>query len=174
MNYLDIILLLPLVFGFIGGLRKGLVFEVASLIALIAGIWGAIKFSYVIADLLFVTFGWDSPYMGLISLAITFTVIVITVNLLAKLIDKLIDAVALGFINTIAGGLFGFLKAGVIIGLLILVFTSFFPETHIIPESIKSDSVVYQTIKTVTDAILPLIDFESIGDKVKEAAPVTT
>lgn len=169
MNYLDIILLIPLVFGFISGLKKGLVFEVASLVALIVGAWGAVKFSYIIADLLFVTFDWTSPYMGLISLAITFTLIVITVNLIAKLLDTLIDAVALGFINTLAGGVFGLLKSGIFIGVIILILNAFVKNANIIPEEIRVNSVVYQTITTITDAILPLIDFESIGEKATNA-----
>ena len=98
-NYLDVILLIPLVFGFITGLRKGLVFEIASLLALLLGAWGAIKFSYLMSNLLFTTFGWESPYRGLIALAITFIAIVIAINLIAKLIDTLIDAVALGFLR---------------------------------------------------------------------------
>ena len=45
MNVLDIIILVLLVLGLINGFRKGLFVEVASLVALVAGIYGAIHFS---------------------------------------------------------------------------------------------------------------------------------
>ena len=52
MNTFDIIITGLLLFGFVRGLFKGFFLEVASFIALIAGIYGAIHFSYFIKDLL--------------------------------------------------------------------------------------------------------------------------
>jgi membrane protein required for colicin V production len=45
MNYIDIIIGIVLIVSAISGFRKGLIVEVASLAALILGIWGAIHFS---------------------------------------------------------------------------------------------------------------------------------
>ena len=45
MNILDIILGALILFGLIRGLSKGLFVEVASLVALIAGVFGAIRIS---------------------------------------------------------------------------------------------------------------------------------
>ena len=45
MNYLDIIIIIPLIWGAYKGFRKGFIIEIASLIALILGIWGGINFS---------------------------------------------------------------------------------------------------------------------------------
>ena len=84
MNYLDIILAIPLVWGIFRGFRKGLVIEIASLIAALLGVWGAVHFSYFISDAL----NLASPYSPLISFAITFVIIVIIVFLIAKLIEK--------------------------------------------------------------------------------------
>ena len=52
MTVLDIVLAALLLFGLIKGLMKGLFVEVASLIALIAGIYGAIHFSAFAFDFL--------------------------------------------------------------------------------------------------------------------------
>ena len=45
MNYLDIIIVVPLLYGFIKGLSNGLVNEVTSLLALFIGVYMAINFS---------------------------------------------------------------------------------------------------------------------------------
>ena len=44
MSKIDIILIIPLLWGAFMGFRKGLVLELASLVGLILGIYGAIKF----------------------------------------------------------------------------------------------------------------------------------
>ena len=52
MSIIDIVLAALLLFGFIRGLFKGLFVEIASLVALVLGIYGAIHFSYFAADLI--------------------------------------------------------------------------------------------------------------------------
>ena len=45
MNWIDFVIIILLVFGLARGYINGFVKELASLLALILGIWGAIKFS---------------------------------------------------------------------------------------------------------------------------------
>jgi membrane protein required for colicin V production len=67
MNWIDativIVLILSMVMGFINGLVK----EIASLMALILGIWGAIKFSSFTAAKLYDYFDMTGKYVGIIS-----------------------------------------------------------------------------------------------------------
>tara|TARA_R110002111_G_scaffold1012_10_gene7301 strand:+ start:1108 stop:1347 length:240 start_codon:yes stop_codon:yes gene_type:complete len=59
MNVFDIVITVFLLFGFVRGLMKGLFIEVASLVALIGGIWGSIHFSYFIGDFLKESVSWS-------------------------------------------------------------------------------------------------------------------
>ena len=52
MNVFDIIIAALLLFGLVRGIMKGLFIEVASLVALIAGVYGAIHFSYFVSNFL--------------------------------------------------------------------------------------------------------------------------
>ncbi|MDC1534429.1 CvpA family protein, partial [Polaribacter sp.] len=52
MNIFDIVIAALLLFGFVRGIMKGLFVEVASLAALIIGVYGSIHFSYFISDYL--------------------------------------------------------------------------------------------------------------------------
>ena len=45
MNYLDIIIVVPLLYGLIKGFSNGLIKEVTTLTALLVGVYVAIKFS---------------------------------------------------------------------------------------------------------------------------------
>ena len=51
-EYLDIILAIPLIWGAFMGFKKGLILELASIVALVLGIYGAVKFSDLTADYL--------------------------------------------------------------------------------------------------------------------------
>ena len=85
MNYIDIILCIPLVWGLYKGFTKGLIIEAATLVAFGLGVWGGIHFSDFIAQKIKETFDWQSPYLPVVSFALTFLVIIIIVFLIAKL-----------------------------------------------------------------------------------------
>ena len=59
MNTFDIIIAVLLLFGFIRGLFKGLFVEVASLAALIGGVYGAIHFSETVGTYLKTYVDWE-------------------------------------------------------------------------------------------------------------------
>ena len=77
MNYIDIVIIVPVLWGAYIGYKKGLIIEVVSLIALGFGIWGGIHFSDYIGDILVDKI--DSEYVSLTAFVITFAVIVMTV-----------------------------------------------------------------------------------------------
>ncbi len=164
LNYLDIILLAPLVFGFIKGLKKGLVFEAASVLALILGIWGAIKFSGFTAEFLNNQFNWDFDQLPIVAFVITFAGIVVAINFIAKIVDKFLDMIAMDFLNKLAGGVFGLLKIGIIIGVIIFITQAVQLNLHIIPEDVLDDSIVYNAIVGFTDKIIPMIDFDELKE----------
>ena len=77
MNYIDIIILIVLGLSIVTGFINGLVKEVASLAALIFGIWGAIKFSGFTSAKLYEYFDMSGQYIGVISFIVTFLIIVV-------------------------------------------------------------------------------------------------
>ena len=87
MNYIDIIIAIPLAWGFIRGFRKGFIIEIASLISLIIGIWAGIYFSDFVSTFLIYKIGWNSNYLPVISFLIFFIGIVIGVFIIAKMIE---------------------------------------------------------------------------------------
>jgi len=142
-NVLDIIVLILLAYGLISGLIKGIVIEVAGLIALILGLFGAFKFSHLLGDLLGNNVDWSPKTIQTVCFILLFLMIIYAVSLLAKLITKTLKLIALGFLNRIAGGLFGLLKWGVILSALILVIEEVNTIVTLFPKSTLNASKSY-------------------------------
>ena len=81
MSQIDIILIIPLLWGAVMGFKKGLVLELASLVGLVLGIYGAIKFSDYTAEKLKQYVEITQEWLGLISFLVTFVLIVFAVFL---------------------------------------------------------------------------------------------
>ncbi len=149
MNFLDIVLGLLLLWGLWKGLNNGLFVEIASIIALIAGIYGAIHFSYIAGNYLSQNMNWDERYISITAFVITFIIIVLVVQLAGKFLTKIADFAMLGLINKIAGGLFGALKVAVIIGALLVFFDRIDRSSTFIDDETKTESRLYGPIKDI-------------------------
>ena len=170
MNYIDIILGILLLLAAINGFRKGFVVELASFAALILGIWGAIRFSYIASDYLVKHFDYTSKHLGVISFLITFIVIVILVYMVGKVADNFVKAAQLGFINRLAGLFFGFVKSALILSVILMVFDSFDEKMRILPAEAKENSRVYEPMKMLVPTIFPFVKFwteKNTSDKEK-------
>lgn len=155
MNTFDIIITGLLLFGFIRGLFKGLFLEIASFIALIAGIYGAIHFSYFVKDLLIPQVSWEEKYITLVSFAVTFMVIVIVVTLIGKLFTKIADFASLGILNKLLGGIFGALKTGFALSVILLIFSKLNNKIPFISQEQQESAVLYEPIKNLAPKIFP-------------------
>ena len=158
MNYIDIIILILLVLSAIGGYKNGLITEVASLAALILGIWGAIQSSYITTDLLIRYFDLQSKYLNIISFGVTFIVIVILVHVVAGVINNMVNAAMLGVLNKLGGMIFGVLRSILFISIILLILDKIDRDIQIIPEDTKSGSRMYEPIKNIAPSIFPFID----------------
>jgi membrane protein required for colicin V production len=157
MNWLDalilVILILSLVMGFINGLIK----EVASLAALILGIWGAIKFSSFTAAKLYDYFDMTGRYVGIIAFIITFALIVVIIHFIGILADKVVTAASLGFINRILGIVFGLIKSILIMSVFFAVLNAIDAKNSFLPKKTIEESRFYSPISDIAPAIFPII-----------------
>ncbi|MGK0421323.1 MAG: membrane protein required for colicin V production [Polaribacter sp.] len=157
MNIFDIVIAALLIFGFVRGVMKGLFVEVASLVALIAGVYGAIHFSYFIGDFLKEYVSWSEEYVSLAAFAGTFIVIIIVIAFLGKILTKLADFASLGVINKILGGVFGALKIGLILSVVFIFFGKINDTIPFIKKKTLEESILYKPVKKVAPTIFPSI-----------------
>lgn len=157
MNYFDIVILIVLLFFLIRGLIKGLIIELASVLALIAGIWGALRFSGYTGAKLTELFDLSTPWLGLIAFAVTFILIVIAVHFVAVIIDKLFSAVALGWLVKILGAVFGVIKGLIIVSIVLVFMNTVNERVEFLPPEKVEASVLYRPVSQIAPAIFPII-----------------
>ncbi|MBR8535082.1 CvpA family protein [Carboxylicivirga mesophila] len=167
MNYFDIITGILLILAIIKGFKNGLIIELASLAALVLGLFGAIKFSSITETYLMEHI--DSSHIGLIAFIVTFIAIVIGVHLVAKVVDKLVSAIALGMVNRVLGAIFSLLKYAFIISVIIAILGSFEKTYSLIPEEQKSSSHLYEPLKSIAPSIFPYLQFNEVREQIDNA-----
>lgn len=173
MNFLDIIFVIPLLWGAYKGFSKGLVLEMASFVALGLGVWGGLKFSYVSAEYLSKLFDISVKLMPLISFSVVFIIIVVAVFLLAKLLQSILKKAALGLINRLLGLVFGVLKFAFILSIILNLINVFNKEVEFITSEKKDSSLLYQPIEKISQLLIPgikdlKIDTSKITEQVIE------
>jgi membrane protein required for colicin V production len=168
MNYLDIILAIPLLWAIYKGFTKGLIFTVASLVALILGVYGSIHFSIFFEEYVIRWFNPSEKYLSVISFSLCFLIIVIVVHLLAYFIDRLVKAVALGMINRLAGVVFNIIKVAFILSIILSVFNTFNRYGGLIPEEDRSESILYKPVSSFAPAVFPYLKFDDIQQRFRK------
>ena len=171
MNWLDIVLAIPLLWFMYKGFRNGLIMELASLAALVLGIFIALHFSIYAEEYLRENFEIAEKYLYIISFAITFIIVAVLVFLAGKIIHKLVSIIALGFLNKIAGGVFGFLKAVLVLSVILYFLNEFDTNSSILKKDVKEKSHLYEPIESIVPMIFPWIDKNNNGRLDKEDLP---
>ena len=166
MNVFDIVILVVLLFGLVKGFMKGLFIEIASLVALIGGIWGAIHFSYFVGDFLEESVTWSEKKISLAAFAITFILIIVVVSMLGKFLTKLADLAALGLVNKVLGAAFGLVKIGLVLSIVFVFFHRLNGTISFVDEETLEESVLYESVKSIAPTIFPsIIKEEGDADK---------
>jgi membrane protein required for colicin V production len=170
MNYLDILFCIPLLWGFWKGFQKGLIIEVAMLAALLLGIWGGIKFSDYIAEVITNNFDVGEKYLPVVAFGVTFLAIVVAVYAIGKIVERFVDLVAMKMVNKVAGGAFGLAKFGVILSVLLVIINSYDEKAGFISQDLKDGSLFYQPMSDVALTIVPALQNSQLFEDVSAEA----
>lgn len=125
MNYLDIIIAIILLLFGVKGFRKGLIIEVVTLLAFAVGIYGAMHFSDFTAEHLKEFMEINPKYLNTTAFVLTFILLVILVNIIGRMVTKLIQAMNLGFFNKLGGAVFGMAKGVLLCSIMVMVLNNF-------------------------------------------------
>ena len=157
MEVIDIVLGALILFGLVRGFMKGLFVEVASLVALIAGVYGAIHFSNFAAEFLQTRTEWTEKTISITAFAITFVVIVLAIAFAGKALTKLANFAALGILNKLLGGLFGALKMALILSIVLNIFDKMNKTIAFVDNDSMENSILFSPVKSLVPIIFPNI-----------------
>lgn len=157
MGVLDIVLIGFILFGVVRGFYKGFFVEVASFVALVAGVYGALNFGDYAAEFLKSHTAWEEKTVSVVAFGVTFVVIVLVISIAGKALTKLASFAALGILNRILGALFGGLKLVLILSVALLVFHRMQDTVPLIEEKTLKDSMLYNPVKDFAPKLFPMI-----------------
>lgn len=118
-------MLIPLVFGAFLGFKKGLLLEIVGVLAFILAIIGGFKLmetGMVYLSEYFEDFGQLLPF---ISFLIIFLAIILLINMLGRLLKKMIDMTLLGGFDKFAGAILGLVKWAIGVSILLWLVNNF-------------------------------------------------
>lgn len=162
MKFIDIILLIPILwFGF-KGVKNGAVMEFVQLAAIALGIFIASRFSHFLGNY----FHIESEYAGILYFAITFIAVVGMLFLAGYIIEKFIKAILLGWLNRLIGLIFALSKTILLLSLLIFYFNKIDKHETIFPKEKRNESLLFRPVEKVAPLILPKLTetFEKISN----------
>lgn len=152
MNWLDWILLALVAMGAVRGFFRGFVVEVASLMAIVLGIWAAVRFNARVAAWI----GLD-PEQEAIAFLVTFFGVLLAVHLLAKAITKAMDLAMLGLPNKVAGLFFGALRGAFLLSVVLNLLLTHARTAALIPPATLERSVLFRPLRAFAPLIVPAL-----------------
>lgn len=140
MEIIDIVLLLPLAFGFYKGFKKGLIMELVNILAFILALIGGFKLMDQCLVFLIESFGQPHPFFPFLAFILVFVFIILGVNLLGKALKGLIGMTILGSFDKFIGAMIGVFKWALALSLILWLVDAFAPE--VFDEKTRENAVI--------------------------------
>ncbi len=147
MNILDLILAVILFFGAVRGFRRGFFLEIATLAALIAGIFFGLLAMDIAASVLEALISSNILILKIIVFLIIFGLVAAIIHLLGEVFTRLFKVMMLGLINRIAGMLLGTLKWIMLFAVAFVVLDFFNLSEYLLNTKVVSNSFFYSQIE---------------------------
>lgn len=144
MNWIDILVLIPLAWFAFRGLKNGLIMEVASLVAIIGGGWLTVRYAPVIAAKL-----GGSLTVEIVTFIVFFFFILLSVHYIAVFISKIVKLVIPGWVDHIFGALFGAVKVILVFGILFMFLFKIDEHSIVIKQDTKEKSFFCSKVEPV-------------------------
>ncbi len=158
MNWLDVLLLIPLLIGLVRGLMRGLVTEVIAILVVIIGVLGARLFAPPFSTWMHKQFAWQGEVCDVVAYVLIFLSIAIVLAILARLLSKFLKAIHLGWANRLFGGIFGICKYAILVLIVVFAMEKTNKSFHWLDKSkVVKTSIVYpyavEAVKYAEDAL---------------------
>lgn len=158
MNWLDVLLLIPLLIGLVKGLMRGLVTEVIAILVVIIGVLGARLFAPPFSTWMHKQFAWQGEVCDVVAYVLIFLSIAIVLAILARLLSKFLKAIHLGWANRLFGGIFGICKYAILVLIVVFAMEKTNKSFHWLDKSkVVKTSIVYpyavEAVKYAEDAL---------------------
>lgn len=158
MVFIDLIFIVILGYGCIRGLWNGFLIEFASLVSLLIGIYIAIKFSFILKEIVGSHVSWSPQTLQVIAFILTFILVIVGITVLAKSLTKIANLTPLGLFNKAAGGILGIIKTILILSFILNVFQKMNGNFAFADKKTLAKSLLYYPIIEIAGIVYPSVE----------------
>jgi membrane protein required for colicin V production len=155
MNHVDIILAIPLTIGAISGFSKGFVREIASLIAIVAGVALAALFAGMAGEKIMQYVDWNPNMVKITAFVLVFILVVIVVKAIARIIESLFEAAGINILNRFAGLGAGALKVAFLLSIILIFFNYINQDRAYMSDETRQESFLYNKVAAFVPSVMP-------------------
>lgn len=149
MTIIDLIILVLICWFGYRGFKNGLIFEIASIAALVLGCWAAHHFAESIA-IWFTGTRLAKP----VAFVFILTIVMILVRIAGSVASRIVKLVIPGFIDHFLGLLFGVFKVAIVCSVILYAFNSIDRHEIILKKEFKEKSISFRYIEPIVPGAL--------------------
>jgi membrane protein required for colicin V production len=169
MVWFDAVIALLLILDILKGVKNGFATEAGTIVGILAGFFVASALGNTMARLLLPVCGHSTQWSGVLGFLLCFLVVFILILILSKVFEGFLNALALGWMNKLAGGFFCFLRGVLVLSIILNLYQAVDKDCSLIGKEKVKASVFYKPIRNFASSIFPTVRlFKHPEDPLKE------
>ncbi len=154
MNWLDIIIAVPLLIGVWDGFRQGIIVQIIGIAALLTGVHAAFALGPRAGGML----GLEGLTASAVGFFAVFALTVLVMMAIGRLTRGLFKIAGLGIFDTLLGVVFSALKAALVTGVILIWLSGIDSSNNIIKESAAQQSRLYGPVVRISGTVFPYLE----------------
>jgi membrane protein required for colicin V production len=155
MEIIDLIILIPLIYGVWKGFKKGFIMELFTILALLVGLYAAFHFSDKITDFIVGKTHENPGYLPAISFLLLFLAVGAMVYFGGKALEQVLKLAQLSVFNKVIGAFIGMLKWAYLVGCFFVFIQSLDHNEKFITKKNKENAILYPAITGLVTYSIP-------------------
>lgn len=163
MIWLDIVFLVPLLWGAYSGFKKGLIAQVLGLTSLFAGVWLGVNYQEMVSPFLIEKV--QEKYLSISCFIVLFFSVIILGAITTKIMEKFANFIQLKLINKLVGLILGVLKISSFLVIAVSIIQTWDSQSIMIDQSTKENSLFFPVFNNIGNSILPNLNHNNLLDR---------
>ena len=164
MIWLDIVFLVPLLWGAYSGFKKGLIAQLLGLTSLFAGVWLGVNYQEMVSPFLIEKV--QEKYLSISCFIVLFFSVIILGAITTKIMEKFANFIQLKLINKLVGLILGVLKISSFLVIAVSIIQTWDSQSIMIDQSTKENSLFFPVFNNIGNSILPNLNHNNLLDHI--------
>ena len=167
MNILDIILIIPLLYGTWRAFNKGFIMALFTILALLIGLYAAFHFSDQFSHFISQQFDSMPKYLPAFSFLVLFLLVGACIYFGGKALEKVIKIAQLSLVNKLLGAILGLIKWAYFLGGFLVFIDAVDSKEQFLTKELKTKSIIYPLINGLIRHSIPDVTNTELFKRIK-------